>query len=75
MKHARCVLYDPPSKTHPALAAVFASDGRLLATRTVPSSGSAEMTINAIMAEIRASGGEVVEWSEPSPPRFESLTN
>jgi hypothetical protein len=67
MKRARCVVYEPPSSSHPVLAVAFASDGQLLAMRTVPSRGSIETTLTEIMAEIRANGGDVIEWSEPSP--------
>lgn len=54
MRHAHCVLYDPPSSGYPALAVVFASDGQVLATRAVASIGSAEIVWAQLINEIRA---------------------
>ena len=64
MKRARCVLYDPPSPGHPALAVVFSSEGQVLTTRIVPSTGSLEVIMAELITEVRSAGGYVLERLE-----------
>jgi len=70
MKNARCVLYDPPSRGHPALAVVLDLNGeKVLAARPI-SVGAAAAAFAEMISDVDATGDYVfmLDGNYESPP-------